>query len=101
MNVRIVKSQEEMGKIHSYHDTWLPALNIFYMKFSADLWPDLDIGQRSENVQIPISPLIFEEIFTRLIPEDLYTKPHNLVWDKRFDLFSLGHVTLNFSVRSL
>ena len=29
MNVRIVKSQEEMGKIHSYHDTWLPALNIF------------------------------------------------------------------------
>ena len=37
MNVRIVKSQEEMGKIHSYHDTWLPALNIFYMKFFADL----------------------------------------------------------------
>ena len=30
MNVRIVKSQEEMGKIHSYHDTWLPALNIFF-----------------------------------------------------------------------
>ena len=29
MNVRIVKSQEEMGKIQSYHDTWLPALNIF------------------------------------------------------------------------
>ena len=29
INVRIVKSQEEMGKIHSYHDTWLPALNIF------------------------------------------------------------------------
>ena len=22
MNVRIVKSQEEMAKIHSYHDTW-------------------------------------------------------------------------------
>ena len=21
--------QEEMGKIHSYHDTWLPALSIF------------------------------------------------------------------------
>ena len=29
MNVRIVKCQEEMAKIHSYHDTWLPALNIF------------------------------------------------------------------------
>ena len=29
MNVRIVKSQEEMGKVHSYHDTWLPDLNIF------------------------------------------------------------------------
>ena len=26
MNVRIVKSQEEMAKIHSYHDTWLPGL---------------------------------------------------------------------------
>ena len=29
MNVRIVKSQEEMGKIHSYQDTCVPALNIF------------------------------------------------------------------------
>ena len=29
INVRIVKSQEEMGKIHSYHDTWLLAHNIF------------------------------------------------------------------------
>ena len=29
MNVQIVKSQEEMGKIHSYHYTWLTALNIF------------------------------------------------------------------------
>ena len=29
MNLRIVKSQEEKGKIHSYQDTWLPALNIF------------------------------------------------------------------------
>ena len=29
MNVQIVKSQEEMGKVHSYHDTWLRALNIF------------------------------------------------------------------------
>ena len=29
MNVRIVKFQEEMAKIHSYHDTWHPALNIF------------------------------------------------------------------------
>ena len=62
MNVQIVKSQEEMGKVHSYHDTWLHALNIFYMKFYADLWPDLDIGQRSENVQIVISPSIFGEM---------------------------------------
>ena len=31
----------------SYHDTWVPALNSFYMKFSADPSPDLDIGQRS------------------------------------------------------
>ena len=29
MNVWIVKSQEEMGKIHSYQDTCVPALNIF------------------------------------------------------------------------
>ena len=29
INVRIVKSHEEMGKIYSYHDTCLPALNIF------------------------------------------------------------------------
>ena len=36
MNVQIVKSQEEMGKVHSYHDIWLHVLNIFYMKFSAD-----------------------------------------------------------------
>ena len=32
MNVRIVKSQEEMGKIHLHHDTWLLALNIFLYK---------------------------------------------------------------------
>ena len=33
MKVRIVKSQEEMAKIHSYHDTWLPGLKIFWYKF--------------------------------------------------------------------
>ena len=49
MNVRIVKSQEEMAKIHSYHDTWLPGLKIFGINLSTDLWPDLDIGQRSGN----------------------------------------------------
>ena len=49
MNARIVKSQEEMAKIHSYHDTWLPGWRFFGNKFSSDLWPDLDIGQRSEN----------------------------------------------------
>ena len=31
MNLRIVKPQEEMGKIHSYQDTWVPALNIFFI----------------------------------------------------------------------
>ena len=31
MNVRIVKCQEEMAKIHSYHDTWHPALHIFFI----------------------------------------------------------------------
>ena len=30
MNVRIVKSHEEMAKIHSYHDTCLPGLKIFW-----------------------------------------------------------------------
>ena len=49
MNVRIVKSQEEMGKIHSYQDTCIPALNIFLYEIFGDLWPDLDIGQRLEN----------------------------------------------------
>ena len=50
INVRIVKFQEEMGKIHSYHDTCLPAPEHFlYLKFFADLWPHLDIGQRLEN----------------------------------------------------
>ena len=33
MNVRIVNSQEEMAKIHSYHDTWLPGLKICWYKF--------------------------------------------------------------------
>ena len=49
MNVWIVKSQEEMGKMHSYQDTWLPALNILLYEILAGLWPDLDIGQRLEN----------------------------------------------------
>ena len=62
MNVQIVKSQEEMAKINSYHDTCISAWGFASMIFSADLWPDLDIGQRSENVQIAISPSIFWEI---------------------------------------
>ena len=46
--------------------------------------------------------LNFWRNFTKLIPEDVYSKPHRTyVWDKRFDLFSLGHVTLKLSVRSL
>ena len=31
MNVRIVKSQEELDKFHLHHDTWLPALNILFI----------------------------------------------------------------------
>ena len=37
MNVRIVKSQEEMGEMHSYHDTWLHALNILLYEIFG--WP--------------------------------------------------------------
>ena len=37
MNVRIVKSMEEMGKIHSYQDTCVPALNIFLYEIFR--WP--------------------------------------------------------------
>ena len=29
INIRIVKSQEEMAKIQSYHGTWLSELKIF------------------------------------------------------------------------
>ena len=98
MNVRIVKSQEEMDKIHSYHDTWLHALNIFlYENFRWPLtWPRYrsKVRKRS-NCYFALN---FWRNFTKLIPEDLYTKPHILV--KRFYLFSLGHVTLNLFVRS-
>ena len=37
MNVQIVKSQEEMGKVHSYHDTCLRALNFFIWNFPLTL----------------------------------------------------------------
>ena len=80
MNVRIVKSQEEMGKIHSYHDTWLPALNIFLYKIF----------------------LNFFQIFTKFGREDhngeLLEPSLKIFW---FDLIWLGHVTLNLFVRSL
>ena len=75
MNVRIVKSQEEMGKIHSYHDTWLPALNIFIYEILP--WP-LTWPRYRSKVRKPLNPyssLGFLRNFTRLIQEDHYTKP--------------------------
>ena len=74
MNVRIVKSQEDMGKIYSYHDTWLPALNIFlYENFRWPLtWPRYRSKVRKRLN--PYSSLGFSRNVTKLIPEDLYTK---------------------------
>ena len=97
--------------------------HFLYLKFSADLWPDLDIGQRSENVQIVISRSIFTwtryrskvrkyskcyfalnffQIFTKFGREDhngeLLEPSLKIFWS---DLTWLGHVTLNYSVRSL
>ena len=50
----------------------------------------------------PYSSLGFLDKITKLIIEVLYSEALRMVVaDKRFDLFSLGHVTLNLSVRSL
>ena len=67
MNVRIVKSQEEMGKVHSYHDTWLPALNIFlYEIFGWPLtWPRYRSKVRKRLN--PYSSLDFLDKITKLI----------------------------------
>ena len=35
INVRIVTCQEEMGKIHSYHDTCISCLKICWYEFFA------------------------------------------------------------------
>ena len=75
MNVRIVKFQEEMGKIHSYHDTCLRALNKFlYEIFGWPLtWPRYRSKVRKRLN--PYSSLGFLSNFTKLILEYLYTKP--------------------------
>ena len=74
MNLRIVKSQEEMGKIHSYHDTWDPALNIFLSEiFRWPLtWPRYrsKVGKRLN----PTSSLGFKENFMIFSRESLHVK---------------------------
>ena len=74
INVRIVKSQEEMGNIHSYHDTWLLALNIFlYENFRWPLtWPRYRSKVRKRLN--PYSSLVFKENLTILSRESLHAK---------------------------
>ena len=77
------------------------------MKFFADIWPDLDIGQRSENVQIVISPLIFEEIlpdwYQRIsIPSPIDLSMGYAIWPilaRSRDLKFVCQVTLNWETR--
>ena len=108
MNVRIVKSQEEMGKIHSYHDTWLPALNIFLYEIFR--WP-LTWPRYRSKVRKRLNPYFlpgFFRNFTRLIPEDPLYKPHrgsmygisDLTYFARSrDLKLVCQVTLNWETR--
>ena len=77
------------------------------MKFSADLWPDLDIGQRSENVQIVISPSIFGEIlpdwYQRIsLPSLIELCMGYAIWPifaRSHDLKLVCQVTLNWETR--
>ena len=102
MNVRIVKSQEEMGKIHSKHDTWLPALKICLYEIFR--WPLTWTRYRSKVRKYSkcYFALNFFQIFTKFGREDhngeLLEPSLNIFWS---DLTWLGHVTLNYSVRSL
>ena len=102
MNVRIVKSQEEMGKIHSNHDTWLPALKICLYEIFR--WPLTWTRYRSKVRKYSkcYFALNFFQIFTKFGREDhngeLLEPSWNIFWS---DLTWLGHVTLNYSVRSL
>ena len=74
MNVRIVKSQEEMGKIHSYQDTCIPALNIFlYEIFRWPLtWPRYRSKVRKRLN--PTSSLGFKENLMIFSRESLHVK---------------------------
>ena len=74
MNVRIVKSQEEMAKIHSYHDTWLLELNIFWYKFFR--WPLTWPRYRSEVKKSlnPYSFLVFKGNLMIFSRESLHVK---------------------------
>ena len=74
LNVRIVKSQEEMGKIHSYHDTWLPALNIFIYEILP--WPLTWPRYRSKVRKRlnPYSSWVFWEILPDWYQRIHYTK---------------------------
>ena len=102
MNVRIVKSQEEMGKIHSKHDTWLPALKICLYEIFR--WPLTWSRYRSKVRKYSkcYFALNFFQIFTKFGREDhngeLLEPSLKIFWS---DLIWLGHVTLNYSVRSL
>ena len=80
MNVRIVKSQEEMAKMHSYHDTWLPGLKIFWYKFFR--WPLTWPRYRSKVRKRlnPYSSLDFLDKITTLIIYVLYIKPLKKLW---------------------
>ena len=102
MNVRIVKSQEEMGKIHSKHDTWLPALKICLYEIFR--WPLTWSRYRSKVRKYSkcYFALNFFQIFTKFGREDhngeLLEPSLKIFWS---DLIWLGHVTLKLSVRSL
>ena len=70
MNVRIVKSQEEMGKIHSKHDTWLAALKICLYEIFR--WPLTWSRYRSKVRKYSkcYFALNFFQIFTKFGRED-------------------------------
>ena len=73
MYARIVKSQEEMAKIHSYHNTWLRGLKIFWYKFFR--WPLTWPRYRSKvRTRLkPISSLGFLHKITKLIIQVLHS----------------------------
>ena len=74
IDLLIVKSQEEMGKIHSYYDMWLSALNIFlYEIFRWPLtWPRYRSKVRKRLN--PYSSLVFKDNLMILSRESLHVK---------------------------